>query len=100
MAMDQAMINSVLDGWMDDRATCGLSGLWRGGAQAMHAALIDGADDLALAAALLQEDGDADTLVRLLRGVADRAQLMARTVEIAQRTGVRRFADNAEHSKE
>ncbi len=88
------MIHEVLDGWMDDRVTCGLSGLWRGGAQAMHAALIDGADDLALAAALLQEGEDADTIVRLLRGVADRAQLMARTVDIARRTGVRMCAES------
>jgi hypothetical protein len=84
-------ICAVLDQFCDGRVTCGHPGLWRDGAAAMREAIRQHAADLARAAEVL--DADPAQATRLLRVVADRVQVMARTLEI----GVR-MCENAEEA--
>lgn len=80
------MIGEILDRFGDTRVTCGHPNLFRDGAAAMQQSLLEAADDLRMAAALVVSD-EAPAAVAILRRVADEAHRCARTVEIAVRTG-------------
>ena len=85
-------LRDALGGLADSRVTCGHSGLYREGADAMVATLYRCADNISDAAWLISVSEEPAEAVALLNAAADEVQKIARTVRIA--TGM------AEHSEE
>ena len=102
----QHTLCAILDRFSDSRVVCKHSGLFRGGAEAMQELLVKRADDLRLAAGMIDDGECPEVAVKLLRAVASDAQQFAMTVEIAARTGTALSANreqscaNRAHSEE
>lgn len=97
--MDQHDICAILDAFTEDRVVCGSTGLFRGGAESMRAAICECADDLREAEELLREGDTPEVAVLILRRVADECQQFARTTDIAIRTGAARCANSSPSSR-
>jgi hypothetical protein len=97
--MDPHDICAVLDAFTEGGPVCGHTGLFRGGAAAMCAAICECADDLREAEELLAEGDTPEVAVLILRRVADECQQFARTTDIAIRTGAARRSEDALYAK-
>lgn len=80
--MEQHDICAVLDAFTEG-PVCGHTGLFRGGAESMRAAICECADDLREAEELLREGDTPEVAVLILRRVADECQQFARTADVA-----------------
>lgn len=88
MSDSQHKICAILDMWAaDDRARCPSIKLWTDGAEAMGLRLAERAHDLLLAEKLWREHPN--DAIKLLRGVERDVQVIARTIDVAHRTGKR-----------
>jgi hypothetical protein len=97
--MEQHDICAILDVFTEGGPVCGHTGLFRGGAAAMRAAICECADDLREAEELLREGDTPEVAVLILRRVADECQQFARTTDIAIRTGAARCANSSPSSR-